>query len=185
MFMAIFCQVVINMYSNFEASFNPRLIQMKDYDNPITVLENDKNFGELTNAFANLKENSQLIELNDTEIPEWLLNELNGGKIDLGSYRRDYVVGGNFAKMDTSALRPALTFLSGALGLPSIPDLPNVTILNGLYNSVPKHAKPLAVNFMSNTLLEYLDSSDVSRRITVTNHPLPFSFTVSIEYVVE
>ena len=172
--MAIFCQIVINMYSNFEASFNPRLIRMQDYDNPITVLENDKNFGELTNAFANLKENSQLVELNDTELPQWLLNELNGGKIDLGSYRRDYVVGGKFAKMDTG-------MLSGAL---RIPGLPNVTILNGLYNSVPKHAKPLAVNFMSNTLLEYLDSSDVSRRITVTNHPLPFSFTVSTEHVV-
>lgn len=177
MAMAIFCQVVINMYSNFEASFNPRLIQMKDYDNPITVLENDKNFSELASAFANLKENSKLVQLNDTEIPQWLLNELNEGQIDLGSYRRDYVVGGNFAKMDPG-------ILLGALPFPGIPQLPNVTILNGLYNSVPKHAKPLAVNFMSNTLLEYLDTSDMSRRITVTNHPLPFSFTVSIEDVV-
>lgn len=158
---------------------------MSDYDSPVTTLHYNPDLDDLSNVFGQLsKEDSNLKTVNDTaHITKWLLEK---GEDYLGSYRRDYVVGGEFSRIDSGRLlngsKDMKEFIK--LKLPGIGGIgitvPKITIMNGLYNSIPVHSRPLAVNFISNTLLGHLDNSNNSRKITVTNHPLPYTWTVSI-----
>ena len=50
-----------------------------------------------------------------------------------------------------------------------------------IYNSVPVHARPIAQNVVSNTLLKHLENkTDSTKSITITNHPLPDSNPVFV-----
>jgi hypothetical protein len=66
-----------------------------------------------------------------------------------------------------------------------LPSIRKVNDLTAMYNTVPLHARPLAINFVSNTLLNYLEVVDgqeegaTNHSITVTNHPLDLDSTVS------
>ena len=163
MSMALFSQLIIHLYSNFEAAFDKRIIQLSDYENPITVMPEreqvDEDLVGIFDAFeAIATANSAGVE-KYKNISQSLLQK---GRTDIKSYREDYLIGGNFlhAKMPLFPKR--------------------VNVLVGLYNSVPKHSRPLSVNYMSNSLLGYLDNSTaIPRKITVSNHPLPFTMTVS------
>ena len=57
-----------------------------------------------------------------------------------------------------------------------------LTQLTATYNSIPLHARPLAQNYISNTLLRHLQTQagagDLGT-ITVSTHPLPDPKTVS------
>jgi hypothetical protein len=46
-----------------------------------------------------------------------------------------------------------------------------------MYNSIPVHARPIAQNIVSNTLLKNLDKT--RKPIRITTHPLPESRVVS------
>ena len=164
------------MYSNYEASFDPRVIKLSDYDQPVTVMTFNESMEKIIHEFRDLaKENSQVEQLNGTNsnITGFLLQE---GEEDLGAYRRNYVIGANFFHQSLD------TFKSNILHLLDKNNtlINKINVINGLYNSIPIHSRPLAVNSMSNSLLGYLDDTNSSiRRITTINHPLPFSFTVS------
>jgi hypothetical protein len=48
-----------------------------------------------------------------------------------------------------------------------------------IYNNVPTHARPIAQNIISNSMLKYFDKENKSENlIKVTNHPLPESRVV-------
>lgn len=47
----------------------------------------------------------------------------------------------------------------------------NATNFNAMFNTIPNHAAPLAINTATNTLLQDLDPIN-NYRIRVTNHPL-------------
>ena len=123
---------------------------------------------------------------NTAHITKWLLEK---GEDEIASYRRDYVIGSEFSQIDLEKLRNTspddiekyINFPMPAMDMMYM-TYPNVTIMNGLYNSVPVHSRPLAVNLISNTLLGHLDMSNNSRRITITNHPLPFTSTVNRKF---
>ena len=181
--MAIVCQLEIKLFGNSETNFQQRTIQMTDYNSPITIMQHNENLVNLTNEFKKLAEqHSTLQELNeDDNVTQWLLNK---GETDLGSYRRDYVVGG-----DSFQITPDEMGLILHQHFPKIPEnfshlLPNTNIVNGMYNAIAIHSRPLAVNLMSNTLLRYLDDSELDRTITSINHPLPSSYTVRIKNIV-
>ena len=132
-----------------------------------------KQFGLISGQYSTLK------TINDSNITRWLLDE---GETDLASYRRNYVVGG-----DIRLIEPNATETLAYEYFPDIPSmftqlLSNVTIINGLYNSITLHSRPLAVNLMSNTLLQYFDDASLDRTISSTNHPLPSTNTVSVSY---
>ena len=58
----------------------------------------------------------------------------------------------------------------------------SVTQLTGSYNSIPLHSRPLAQNYISNTLLNHLQVEagvDETFRISTSTHPLPEPKTVS------
>ncbi len=61
--------------------------------------------------------------------------------------------------------------------------------LIGVYNTVPTHTRPLAVNYVSNTLLAYLEYLANPRgerhNITVTNHPLDTYETWEMEILTD
>ena len=177
--MAIVCQLEIKLFGNSETDFQQRIIEMTEFDNPITVMQRNEDLSELTKEFSKLAGQYSTLQLiNDNNITQWLLNK---GETDLGAYRRDYVVGGEFVQI--------LHDTMGSISHNYFPDIPtnitfpNTTVINGLYNSIAIHSRPLAVNLMSNTLLRYLDTSDLDRTITSINHPLPSSYTVIVVYI--
>ena len=54
----------------------------------------------------------------------------------------------------------------------------SVTQLTATYNSLPLHSRPLAQNYISNTLLRHLSPDTEKLGITVATHPLPEPKTV-------
>ena len=54
----------------------------------------------------------------------------------------------------------------------------SVTQLTATYNSLPLHSRPLAQNYISNTLLRHLAPDTEKLGITVATHPLPEPKTV-------
>ena len=170
MLQALFSQLIINFYSNFEANFESRVMQFSDYENPISVyplnVSQDLNgifekYGKLVDLGSSTKQYDNISE-----------GLLNVGKDNLLDYRKNYVIGGNFEPFGSE----------NGLSIPNIPFLPSpnsINVLTGLYNSIPKHSRPLSTNYISNALLQHLDGSE-ERRITTSNHPLPFTFTVRL-----
>ena len=175
MFMALFSQLIINLYSNFEANFEARTMTLSDYDNPITVMPTKESvqgdgLKDVFKQYQALATETSADIKHYSNISDSLLTL---GREDLGAYRKDYVIGGDF---DQSSI-PKIP------GLPLPPKLSeglSIYMLTGMYNSIPKHSRPLSVNYMSNALLRHLDGSNSNqRKITTENHPLPFTFTVT------
>ena len=174
MLMAIFSQLIIHLYSNFEANFERRVIQLSDYENPITIMPNKE---DITGKLRGVYEEFEVL-VNKTSTVNQYQNVsfglLQKGRDDIAEYRKDYVIGSNFIEFPNDSFDLANFFIPGF----EVPE--NVNGLIGLYNTAPKHSRPLSVSSISNALLGHLDNSSANnRRITVTNHPLPFSFTVS------
>ena len=170
MLMALFSQLIINFYSGFEASFDKRVMQLSDYEAPISVYPD--------NVSENLKgvfdQYEKLVTDNSAEAKKYgniSDSLLKVGENDLLDYRKNYVIGGDFAPLLPQEILPFL---------PSSIDIPfNISLLTGLYNSIPKHSRPLSMNYISNALLRHLDGNG-NRTITTSNHPLPFTFTVRV-----
>ena len=170
MLQALFSQLIINFYSNFEANFQSRVMQFSDYEDPISVypLNVSQNLTGIFEKYGKLVDQGSSIRQYEN-ISEGLLNV---GKDNLLDYRKNYIIGGDFEPFGSD-----FNF--------SIPNIPfssspkSINVLTGLYNSIPKHSRPLSTNYISNALLQHLDGSE-ERRITTSNHPLPFTFTVSL-----
>ena len=131
MFMALFSQLIIHLYSNFEANFEKRILQLSDYDNPITTMPNEtQGSTTLKDVYEEYKNLSGSVQTYDN-ISAGLLTM---GDEHLGDYRKDYVIGGNFEHIPSFSIPITENF--------SIP-IPDVNSLTALYNSIPKHSKPL------------------------------------------
>ena len=174
MLMAIFSQLIIHLYSNFEANFERRVIQLSDYENPITIMPNKE---DITGKLRGVYEEFEVLVNKTSTVNQYQnisFGLLQKGRDDIAEYRKDYVIGSNFIEFPNDSFDLANFFIPGF----EVPE--NVNGLIGLYNTAPKHSRPLSVSSISNALLGHLDNSSANnRRITVTNHPLPFSFTVS------
>ena len=170
MFMALLSQLFINFYSNYEATFEAKIMQLSDYDRPITIMpKNESVHGDILKDV--FRKYERLVTETSGDIKQYTNisdSLLILGKEDLGAYRKDYIIGGNFE----------FPKIPKILGLPLPTKIP-INVLNGMYNSIPKHSRPLSVNYMSNALLRHLDvSNSHQRKITTINHPLPFTLTV-------
>ena len=182
MLMAIFSQLIVSFVSNFELNFERRVIQLSDYENPITVMPNKNDItGKLLGVYDEFETLATNISKAVNQYHNVSFGLLEKGRDDITGYRKDYVIGSNFIDLKSQILEiPNDSF--GWI-YPSVPryEAPeSVNGLIGLYNTAPKHSRPLSVSYISNALLGYLDTSNANnRRITVANHPLPISFTVS------
>ena len=168
MLQALFSQLIINFYSNFEANFESRVMQLSDYEAPTSVYPKNVT-GDLNGLFeiyGKLIESASSVEQYDN-ISKGLLKV---GESDLLDYRRNYIIGGNF---EPFPLFEEFSYFPFPIPVPK-----SINVLTGLYNPIPKHSRPLSMNYISNTLLQQLDGKE-GRRITTSNHPLPFTFTVS------
>ena len=175
--MAFNCQRIQLFFGNSGKASEPRIMRMTDYDNPITVMQPDDDLLELTSEFSKLaKENSMLLTINSSNITQWLLNQ---GETDLESYHRDYVIGADFLQIPLDKMGSLDNQQTNQAQENITEYLPKITV-TGLYNSIATHSRPLIVNFMSNILLGYLDGSNLDRKITTTNHPLPTINTVRV-----
>ena len=182
MFMAIFSQLIINFWSGFEANFERRVIQLSDYENPITVMPNKNDItGKLRGVYDEFETLANNMSIAVNQYHNVSFGLLEKGRDDITGYRKDYVIGSNF--IDLKSQIPDIPNDSFSWIYSSVPryEAPeSVNGLIGLYNTAPKHSRPLSVSYISNALLGYLDTSNTNnRRITATNHPLPFSLTVS------
>ena len=170
MLMALFSQLIINFYSGFEANFDKKVMQLSDYEEPISVY-NDNVTENLQGVFDQY---GKLVRENSVEVMQYdniSDSLLKVGENDLLDYRKNYVIGGDFKPL---LPRDILSFLPPSIDIPF-----NISILTGLYNSIPKHSRPLSMNYISNALLRHIDGNE-NRTITVSNHPLPFTFTVRL-----
>ena len=175
MFMAIFSQLIINFYSNFEANFERRVIQLSDYENPITAMpKKDDITGKLRGVYDEFEALATNVSVAVNKYQNVSFGLLEEGRDDITGYRKDYVIGSNFIEIPNDSFGWIYS------SVPRFEAPENVNGLIGLYNTAPKHSRPLSVSYISNALLGHLDTSNATnRRITATNHPLPFSFTVS------
>ena len=165
MLMAMFSQLIINFYSGFEANFQSRVMQLSDYEEPVSVFPNNVD-NDLKGVFEKYRDlvSAESAVKQFTNISDGLLKVSEDNLLD---YRKNYVIGGNFEPLlDDNLPIP-----------PQILNNTKVNVITGLYNSIPKHSRPLSMNYISNALLQHLDG-DGGRKITTSNHPLPFTFTV-------
>ena len=170
MLQALYSQLMLNLYSNFEVNFESRVMQFSDYEDPISVypLNVSQNLTGIFEKYGKLVDQGSSIRQYDN-ISEGLLNV---GKDNLLDYRKNYIIGGDFEPFGSD-------FNFSVPNIPFSPSPKSINVLTGLYNSIPKHSRPLSTNYISNALLQHLDRSE-ERRITTSNHPLPFTFTVSL-----
>ena len=182
MFMAIFSQLLINFWSNFEANFERRVIQLSDYENPITVMPNKNDItGKLRGVYDEFETLANNMSIAVNQYHNVSFGLLEKGRDDITGYRKDYVIGSNFIDLKSQIFEiPNDSFGWIYSSVPRYEAPESVNGLIGLYNTAPKHSRPLSVSYISNALLGHLDTSNANnRRITAANHPLPISFTVS------
>ena len=184
MLMAIFSQLIVSFVSNFELNFERRVIQLSDYENPITVMPNKNDItGKLRGVYDEFETLANNMSIAVNQYHNVSFGLLEKGRDDITGYRKDYVIGSNFCwnKLCANFIEiPNDSFGWIYSSVPRFEAPESVNGLIGLYNTAPKHSRPLSVSYISNALLGHLDTSNTNnRRITATNHPLPFSFTVS------
>lgn len=98
------------------------------------------------------------------------------GATNTVKYRESFIIAGHFEQIGLQQLFDQV---------PSFFDT-NLTLLTATYNTIPLHSRPLAQNYISNTLLRHLEKdSGVSEgfsSIQVSTHPLPTPRTQSFQY---
>ena len=83
------------------------------------------------------------------------------GTNKIATYRDSFIIAGDF---------------SNSTAVPGFPLSLPVPQLTAVYNTIPLHSRPLALNTITNTLLSHLQAN---RSIGVSTHPLPKPRTVS------
>ena len=180
----MFSQLIVNYVSNFELNFERRVIQLSDYEDPITVMPNKNDVtGKLRGVYDEFETLANNMSIAVNQYHNVSFGLLEKGRDDITGYRKDYVIGSNFCSNKSCSNFIEIPNDSFGWIYSSVPQFEapgNLNGLIGLYNTAPKHSRPLSVSYISNALLGHLDTSNTNnRRITTTNHPLPFSFTVS------
>ena len=93
---------------------------------------------------------------------------LASGANNLATYKDTFIIAADFEKSTN------ISYGNFSLPFP----LP-FHQLTALYNSVPLHSRPLAQNYISNTLLKHLETNSSEKHsIHVATHPLPEPRTV-------
>ncbi|TRY70235.1 hypothetical protein TCAL_12705 [Tigriopus californicus] len=160
----LICQLVVNDTKTPLAKFKPREFDMSNYPEPIVFASGSKDIPEaraLSTTFKSLVfSGAEIIEANN--LTETILQ---GGQENIAEYRGRYILAADFKPM------PEFYFGDDCSSLTA-----KILTLDSVYNSVPNHARPLAKNLLSNTLLTYLEqNSTPSHTITTGSHPLPLN----------
>ena len=88
------------------------------------------------------------------------------GTEQIARYRDSFIIAGDF---------------SDSTSVPGFPLTLPVPQLTAVYNTIPLHSRPLAINTITNTLLRHLQANlSQPFSIGVSTHPLPQPKTVSI-----
>ena len=91
----------------------------------------------------------------------------------------DTAAGGNMsAGCDVVRYRDGMVMAADLEQVALFGGVVSVTQLTATYNSLPLHSRPLAQNYISNTLLRHLTTDTEKLGITVATHPLPEPKTV-------
>ena len=86
------------------------------------------------------------------------------GTNKIAKYRDSFIIAGDF---------------SNSTSLPGFPISLPVPQLTAVYNTIPLHSRPLALNTITNTLLGHLQANLSTKfSIGVSTHPLPKPRTV-------
>lgn len=170
------CQIYMFEYNEATESFQPRTMTLADYKNPTTFVgfENSSVSEALGESYEDLVgPYSNVIEERDN-LTEAILEK---GEENIADYRGNYILAANFAEgvFDWDVIFPNLTLGPGL-------ELTFDNNLVSLYNTVPNHARPLALNLVTNTLLSHLEEDlpvEEKHDITITTQPLDQDKVVS------
>ena len=89
------------------------------------------------------------------------------GTNKIATYRDSFIIAGDFSNSTSVEVS----------GFPLSLPVPQLT---AVYNTIPLHSRPLALNTITNTLLSHLQANLSQQfRIGVSTHPLPKPRTVS------
>ncbi len=191
-FIALICQLVVNQTSSNVVSYQPRTFRLEDYEKPILFVNSGKIMTAicfippkilkpadshpdsvgLSETFFFLTEPKSFVVLDSTNdnLTEVILDR-EEEETSEAVYRSQYILAADFQS------RRHCLVLSSDDGAGSTDFCPSDYVeLVAMYNSVPTHARPLAQNVLSNTLLSYLEYQQMplgeKHNITTTNHPL-------------
>ena len=156
MLFALLCQLIISTgITEALTSFRPLPLTLSDYDVAEVFLGGQDEYGDVMDIYAGLAR-GQGAEVNrapDGNVTALILEE---GEKDIRVYMNTFVEGAEFARNDSA----------------------DVNTANAIFNTVPYHSAPTALNLVSNTLLRHLlgpDAGGSDYGISVTTHPLDSS----------
>eukprot|EP00095_Tigriopus_kingsejongensis_P011912 maker-scaffold111_size354240-snap-gene-2.29 protein:Tk11912 transcript:maker-scaffold111_size354240-snap-gene-2.29-mRNA-1 annotation:"atp-binding cassette sub-family a member 3" len=167
-FYALICQLVINETKLPVDTFDARQFDLGAYSEPITFVSSQSAEGGIRDDIQGLESVFKSIvgskSLQIVEGRNLTKTILEMGQDNIGEYREQYIMGADVQLVNPSCQEPDCRIR-----------------LTSIFNSVPNHARPLAKNLLSNTLLRYLEGfSNLSQHsITTSTHPLPENQKVS------
>jgi len=172
--MAVLTVLSLNPFSGNEKKHPERKLVLDAYENPVTVVGSDGSdvANSLNKTFSSLLTVGSSIFTADVEKT---IIEMGTGPTKLASYKDKFIIAADFTNSNKITV--------GNITIP----LPfQFHQLTSLYNSVPLHSRPLAQNFISNTLLKYLSANLSSKHhISVSTHPVPEPRTSQFENIAQ
>jgi hypothetical protein len=168
MLFALLCQVIINSFVADPIQTFPSLVMnLGDYGTPITNTGDASPNGELTDLMNIYKEvvkstcDGNVVETSNGNVTKLILES---GKKDISAYRNSYMVAAEF-EFDFENSNNDFEYSS----------------INVVFNSLPYHTPPTALNLVTKALLQFLSNDDDEYDITVTSHPLDSNEEVRIK----
>ena len=85
MLMAMFSQLIVSFVSNFELNFERRVIQLSDYENPITVMPNKNDItGKVLGVYDEFETLANNMSIAVNQYPNVSFGLLEEGRDDIG-----------------------------------------------------------------------------------------------------
>ena len=160
--MAVFIVLSLNPFTGNVRERPARLLELEGYTSPLTFIASDgsESGDSLQTVYKNLVRAGES-EVTSDNLDEVIIERSTGNK-NLALYTDSMIIAADFEEVSVFGTE--------------------LTQLTATYNSIPLHARPLAQNYISNTLIRHLQTQagagDLGT-ITVSTHPLPDPKTVS------
>eukprot|EP00092_Neocalanus_flemingeri_P060351 GFUD01072319.1.p1 GENE.GFUD01072319.1~~GFUD01072319.1.p1 ORF type:complete len:1563 (-),score=388.51 GFUD01072319.1:54-4385(-) len=158
--MAVLTVLSLNPFTGNEREHPLRKLKLSGYSDPVTFVGSDGSdiANILNTTFGSLVEDGTLFYAEDVERK---IIEMSTGPNNLAIYKDTFIIAADFDKSTS------ISYGNFTVPLP-------FHQLTAMYNSIPLHSRPLAQNYISNTLLKHLETNNSDKHsIQVATHPLP------------
>jgi len=170
--MAVLTVLSLNPFTGNEREHPYLRLELSGYDDPVTFVGSDGSdiANSLNRTYGSLVDIGTVVYTDD--INNKIINMSTGGN-NLATYKDTFIVAADFEQSTN------ITYGNTTIPLPAHQ-------LTALYNSVPLHSRPLAHNYVSNTLLTHLEMSTSDKHsINIGTHPLPEPRTQQFDIIAQ